>query len=246
MIYGYVRISTAKQKPERQQNNILSKYPDAHIVEEIFTGTKFYGRKKLDKLLRKVKPGDTIVFDEVSRMSRNADEGVQLYKDLYAQNINLVFLKEPQIDTDVYRQTLQRSIKVNVNTGDAETDTLVMKIIGALNDYSIALAEKQIRIAFEQAQTEVDYLHHRTSEGIRHAQAAGKHVGRNAGSTVETKKAKQVKPQILTYSKAFGGPLSDKDVIKIVGVQPNTYYKYKKQLTQARLEQENGMKIDKL
>ena len=76
MIYGYCRISTAKQNIERQIRNILSVYPDAVIYQEAYTGTKLYERKEFDKLLKRVKSGDTIVFDSVSRMSRSADDGI--------------------------------------------------------------------------------------------------------------------------------------------------------------------------
>lgn len=43
--YGYCRISTSKQNIERQVRNIQAVYPDAVIVREVFTGTKFQGRK---------------------------------------------------------------------------------------------------------------------------------------------------------------------------------------------------------
>lgn len=95
--YGYARISTPKQNIDRQIRNILAAHPQAHMIKEVFTGTKFQGRKELDKLLRTVQPGDTIIFDSVSRMSRNAEEGFLLYQDLFNQGINLVFLKEPHI-----------------------------------------------------------------------------------------------------------------------------------------------------
>ena len=79
-VYGYCRISTNKQNIERQVRNILAVHPDAAIVREVFTGTKFQGRKELDKILRQVKPGDMIVFDSVSRMSRDAEEGFREYE----------------------------------------------------------------------------------------------------------------------------------------------------------------------
>ena len=80
MVYGYCRISTPKQNMERQERNIKSVYPDATIVKEVYTGTKVLGREKLDRLLKKVQFGDVIVFDSVSRMSRNAEDGFALYK----------------------------------------------------------------------------------------------------------------------------------------------------------------------
>lgn len=67
-------------------------YPSAILYEEAYTGTKI-DRPKFKTLLRLVKPGDTIVFDEVSRMSRNAEEGFELYKELYDKGVELVFLK---------------------------------------------------------------------------------------------------------------------------------------------------------
>ena len=51
-IYGYCRISTPTQNIDRQIRNIKAAFPDAHIVQEVYTGTKYQGRKELDKLLR--------------------------------------------------------------------------------------------------------------------------------------------------------------------------------------------------
>ena len=102
--YGYGRISTGEQNVERQVRNILAVYSFAIIVKEIFTGTKSGGRKGLDKILSKIKTGDTIIFDSVSRMSRNAEEGFSLYEELFTKGVNLVFLKEPHINTDTYRR----------------------------------------------------------------------------------------------------------------------------------------------
>ena len=46
MIYGYTRISTKQQSIERQIRNIKDLYPNAVIIEEVYTGTKIYGRKE--------------------------------------------------------------------------------------------------------------------------------------------------------------------------------------------------------
>ena len=129
-IYGYCRISTPTQNIDRQIRNIKAAFPDAHIVQEVYTGTKYQGRKELDKLLRIVQPGDTIVFDSVSRMSRSADEGCQLYEELFARNIQLRFLKEPHINTETYRETIQRQIHAQFETGNVATDSFVSAVIG--------------------------------------------------------------------------------------------------------------------
>ena len=101
-VYGYCRISTKKQSIERQERNILKEYPDAQIIKEAYTGTKL-DRPEWNKIYKNLKQGDTVVFDSVSRMSRNADDGTALYFELYDKGINLVFLKEHYIDTELYK-----------------------------------------------------------------------------------------------------------------------------------------------
>ena len=225
MIYGYCRISTPKQSIERQIRNILKEYPEAHIVKEVYTGTKIEGRKEFEKLLRTVKPGDTIVFDSVSRMSRNAEEGFADYTQLYEAGVTLCFLKEPAINTATYKEAHSRQIPLT--GGDVDL------ILEGVNRYMLRLAEIQIRIAFEQAEKEVRDLHRRTSEGLVTAKLQGKRVGTPKGSKFETKKAEVAKKKMLEICRDFGGTLSDKDAMKVVGVANNTYYKYKKELKNA-------------
>ena len=228
-VWGYVRISTAKQKIERQIDNIKRQYPEAVIISEAYTGTTV-DRPAWSKLERQLKPGDTVVFDEVSRMSRNADEGMTLYERLFDAGINLVFLKEPHINSSVYREKLRRQYEKHSTTGSKATDKLLDSIMEALHEYTIDLAREQIEIAFQTAQHEVEYLHQRTSEGVRKAQAAGKQVGRASGVTIETKKARAAKELIKKHSRDFGGSLSDAECMKLVGVARNTFYKYKREI----------------
>ena len=91
-IYGYCRISTPQQNIERQERNIKAAYPDAVLVSEAYTGTKIE-RPKWSRLLARVVKGDTIVFDSVSRMSRDAVDGYAAYEDLYSRGVTLVFLR---------------------------------------------------------------------------------------------------------------------------------------------------------
>ena len=229
-IYGYCRISTPRQNIERQVRNIAAAYPQAHIVREVYTGTACQGRKELDKLLHTVRPGDIIVFDSVSRMSRSADEGCALYEELYNRGVNLCFLKEPHINTDTYKQALRRQVDTTPKTGSAATDRFVSGIMDALNRYTADLAAEQIRLAFAQAQKEVDDLHQRTREGIMTARLNGKQIGQTPGRRLHIKKADTAKALIQKHSRDFGGTLSDADCIKLIGIARNTYYKYKREL----------------
>lgn len=229
-IYGYCRISTKKQSIDRQVRNIENIYPSAIIIQEAYTGTKVEGRTEFNKLLKQVKEGDTIVFDSVSRMSRNAEEGFELYKELFNKGINLVFLKEQYINTDTYKQALSNNIPMQ----GTEVDFL----LEGINKYLLALAEKQIKIAFEQAEKEVKDLQQRTKEGIETARLNGKQIGGVTGKKLTTKKSIQAKADIKKYSKDFEGTLKDTEVMKLTGLARNTYYKYKKELVSELTELE--------
>lgn len=221
--YGYCRISTPQQSIDRQERNIKAKYPKAHISKEAYTGTKTEGRKEFDKILKAVNSGDTIVFDSVSRMSRNADEGIELYMSLYEKGVTLVFLKEPHINTDTYRNALQNGI---ATVGNEIADIYIK----ATNEVLMVLARQQIRQAFEQAQKEVEDLHQRTSEGIQTARLNGKQIGQKKGARLNVKKKAPSMEQIRKYSKDFEGTLKDTEVMQLVGLARNTYYKYKSEL----------------
>lgn len=221
-IYGYTRISTPKQNIERQVRNIRSQYPEAVIIKEVFTGTRFQGRKELDRLLHTVSSGDTIIFDSVSRMSRNAEEGFLMYEELFRRGISLVFLKEPHINTDTYKKALQNGIP--------STGTSVDYILDGINKYLLALAREQIRLAFEQAEKEVQDLHQRTVEGIETARLAGKRIGQQAGTRLVTRKSLAAKEIILKHNKTFGGSLNDIETIRQTEISRKTFYKYKKEL----------------
>ena len=221
-IYGYCRISTDKQNIERQERNIRSKYPNAIIVKEIYTGTKFQGRLELEKILNAINPGDTIVFDSVSRMSRDADQGFELYEKLYNQNINLIFLKESYINTDVYKKALTNRVDL---VGDK-----VDLILDGINKYLLEVAKEQIKYAFEQSEKEVSDLRQRTKEGIETARLNGKQIGQKKGAKLNIKKKEPTKQKIIKYSKHFNGSLNDKECIQLIGFARNTFYKYKKEL----------------
>lgn len=220
-IYGYCRISTRKQSMERQIRNIKAECTDAVIIQEAYTGTTT-DRPEWNKLYKNVKAGDTIIFDSVSRMSRNAEEGFALYEELYSKGIELVFLKEPHINTETYKKAMQNNISM--------TGTNVDFILEGVNKYLMALAKEQIRLAFEQSEKEVEDLHQRTKEGIETARLNGKQIGQRQGAKLTTKKSITAKEQILKHSKDFNGSLSDVDCMKLIGLARNTYYKYKAEL----------------
>ena len=196
MIYGYCRISTQKQSIERQVRNIKAEHPDAILYQVKFTGTTL-DRPEWRKLRRRLREGDTVIFDSVSRMSRDAAEGFALYKELYDAGVELEFLKEPHISTGVFRDAAQKSIPL--------TGTDVDYILEGVNRYLLALAERQIEIAFEQAEKEVSDLRQRTIEGLETARRNGKTLGRPGGRSYVTKKRNRHLSKFLDCQKRSEG-----------------------------------------
>lgn len=232
--YGYCRISQRKQNIERQVRNIIAAYlelSEKQILREAFTGTKVESRKVFEKLQKAAREGkvERIIFDSVSRMSRDAESGFALYQELYGLDVDLVFLREPHINSSVYRKAAEKQI-ASVQTGDAAADELMRGIMDAINRYMMRLAEKQIMIAFEQAEKEVADLQQRTKEGLQTAVLNEKTLGRPKGVKPHIKKEAPAKDIIRKYSRDFGGTLPDVDVLKLASVSRNTFYKYKKEL----------------
>ena len=219
--YGYCRKSQQKQNIERQIRNIKAEYPNAIIMQEAYTGTTI-DRKEWNKLYKAVKAGDTIIFDSVSRMSRNAVEGFTAYEELFRRGVELVFLKEPHINTKTFKTAIETAIPM--------TGTNLDFILDGVNKYLMALAKEQIIIAFQQAEKEVADLHQRTREGIETARLNGKQIGLKQGTKLNVKKSAPAKEAIRKYSKDFDGVLEDAEVIKLAGISRNTYYKYKREL----------------
>lgn len=236
MTYGYARVSTEKQTLERQLINISREYPNATIYSEKYSG-KTQERPQWLKLFNKVKSGDTIVFDEVSRMSRSEEEGVKDYFDLYKRGVNLVFLKNSTINTDVYRETLNGN-RIAMTNDDVDI------ILTAINQYLDVLAEKQIRLAFAQAEKERVATSQRTHD-IMTDETKARISASRTGKTYDTEKAKMCRDIIKDYSKTFGGNLNDRETMELIRgklssafgdkknkpkITSKTYYIYKAQV----------------
>ena len=136
--YAYIRVSTENQRLSRQRTIIESAYPEIKdYIEEKYSG-KTQDRPQWKKLLRKVQSGDTIVFEAADRMSRNAAEGVEEYMMLFDKGVNLVFVKQPEINTSVYREKLNAQKKAQSekygNTGTKSIDKLIDAIMDALHE----------------------------------------------------------------------------------------------------------------
>ena len=155
-------------------------------------------------------------------MSRDAAGGVKQYFDLYDKGIELVFLNEPQINTATYKQATETSIS-HVD------DDIANIYIDATNKVLRLLAKKQIELAFDQAAKEVKDLQERTRQGLKTAKINGKVLGRRKGEKVPPKKKAERIRTIKKLSKDMYGSNKDTELIKMLNIARNTYYRYKKE-----------------
>ena len=149
-IYGYVRVSTKEQNLDRQ---LLAMHefgvPDKQIYRDKQSG-KDFERPAYRRLLKKLKPGDTLVIKSIDRLGRNYDEILEQWRIITKdKGAAVVVLDMPLLDT---RQ------------GRDLTGTLIADIVLQLLSYV--------------AQTEREFIRQRQAEGIAAAKARGEHLGR--------------------------------------------------------------------
>jgi len=93
---GYARVSTQDQNLDRQLDNLRAAGCE-RIFNEKMTGTKS-DRPELKTMLLTLRPGDVLVIDSFSRLSRSTKDLLDLVEKLTAMDVHLVSLKE-NLDT---------------------------------------------------------------------------------------------------------------------------------------------------
>ena len=99
MIVGYIRVSTGKQHPENQKEEI-TRFAAASGLEidrwvvEVVSGKKDVKGRKLGSLLKRLRKGDTIITTEVSRLSRSLTEIMGIMGNCISRGINIYTTKE--------------------------------------------------------------------------------------------------------------------------------------------------------
>jgi DNA invertase Pin-like site-specific DNA recombinase len=113
--FSYMRISTkeerARQKYTRQEKALETYAKNNHIkyfrqFREDVSGKSFLNRAEWQELEEGLHPGDTIVFKDICRFSREVDNGFQKYVELMDKGINLIFLDNPTLNTDYMKNLL--------------------------------------------------------------------------------------------------------------------------------------------
>lgn len=149
-MYGYIRVSTREQNEDRQVIEMREfGVPDSNMVTDKQSG-KDFARPGYRRLLRKLKPGDTLVLKSIDRLGRNYDEILEQWRLLTKEKrVEIVVLDMPLLDTRQGRDLM---------------GTLIADIVLQLLSYV--------------AQTEREFIRQRQAEGIAAAKARGVQFGR--------------------------------------------------------------------
>ena len=143
--YSYKRISTDTEKQNfARQEKALKKYAEQNQIEYLieFTEEKsaknFTDRKQFGKLDKLLSNGDTIVFKDLSRFTREAEKGYEKYMEWLERGVNIVFIDNPTVSSDYIRQMMSTAEQQDIVTKTALQGTIKLLLIVELDR-----AEKQ-------------------------------------------------------------------------------------------------------
>ncbi len=104
-VVGYIRVSSDKQNLEKQQH-LLWQYAQGHqlLIEEFvqveISSQKSLRERRVEELLAKLQSGDTLLIAEFSRLGRNMLETLNLVNELIQREIQLIFVRQPELSTN--------------------------------------------------------------------------------------------------------------------------------------------------
>lgn len=105
MTIGYLRVSTRKQNPENQRDEIRRFVEEKSMsidrwVVEVVSGKTDENQRKLGSLLKKMQRGDTLIVTEISRLSRNLTNIMGIMGKCLENGIHLYTTKERYVFDD--------------------------------------------------------------------------------------------------------------------------------------------------
>lgn len=149
--YGYIRVSSRDQNPDRQYLALEHAEVDRkNIFIDKISGRDF-SRPSYRKMIRKLRKGDVLVVKSIDRLGRNYGEILEQWRYLTKETgVDIEVLDMPLLNTDLHHENL---------TGVFISD-LVLQILAYV------------------AETERDFIRQRQAEGIAIAKANGIQFGR--------------------------------------------------------------------
>ena len=216
--YSYMRISTDTERQNfARQEKSLKKYASDHNIEYLIefseekSAKNFSDRKQFNKLDRLLQSGDTVVFKDLSRFTREAENGYTKYMEWLNRGVNIVFLDNPTVSSDYIRQMITTAEKQDLITKTAMEGTIKLLLIVELDR-----AEQQRR-----------YISKAIKDGIA---ASDKGSGRKKGAL--DKLTPELRADLKLYLK--DRTITQKFLMKKHGISRNTLKKYAEIITNSK------------
>lgn len=208
--YSYMRISTDTERQNfARQEKALKKYAEEQGIEYLIefaeekSAKNFTGRKQFNKLDKLLQSGDTVVFKDLSRFTREAENGYIKYMEWLARGVNIVFLDNPTISSDYIRQMMNTAESLDLVAKTSMEGTIKLLLIVELDR-----AEQQRR-----------YISKAIKDGIA---ASDKGSGRKKGSL--DKMTDELRRDLELY--IHDRTITQKAVMEKHGISRNTLKKY--------------------
>ena len=216
--YSYMRISTDTERQNfARQEKALKKYAEEQSIEYLIefaeekSAKNFTDRKQFNKLDKLLQSGDTVVFKDLSRFTREAENGYKKYMEWLERGINIIFLDNPTISSDYIRQMMNTA-----ESQDLVTKTAMEGIIKLLLIVELDRAEQQRR-----------YISKAIKDGIA---ASDKGSGRKKGSL--DKMTDELRHDLELYM--HDRTITQKAVMEKHGISRNTLKKYVERLAEGQ------------
>ena len=141
-VYSYIRISTEEERGKQKftrQEGALQKYAKENNIEYLLefredkSGKNFNDRKQWKKLESIVQSGDTIVFKDICRFTRQAEEGYTKYMELLNKGVELIFIDNQTVSTPYIKQLLNVAKKQNLVAKTSLESTVKLLLIVELD-----------------------------------------------------------------------------------------------------------------
>lgn len=210
--FSYMRISTKEERglqKYNRQEKALEKYAVENGIEYVAefredeSGKSFSHRKEWNRLERLLQPGDTIVFKDISRFTREQENGYKKYMELMEKGINLIFIDNPTVSTDYIKNLLNVAEQQNIVARTALESTIKLLLI----------------VELDRVEQERKILISRIKQGISSSE---KKAGRKPGTL--DKMSPELKEDIRTFLNDRS--IKQVDLMEKHGISRNTLKKY--------------------
>lgn len=141
-VFSYCRISTAEEQEKQKytrQENALRRYAEENDIvyvaeyKEDRSGKNFEDRKEWLKLEKVVQKGDTIVMKDLSRFTRETEEGYNKIVELMDRGVELVFIDNPTVCTAYIRKLINVAKEQNIVARTALLGTVKLLLVVELD-----------------------------------------------------------------------------------------------------------------